>query len=322
MKLIRQEFIIDVNAPTPECHASTVAPLPDGRIVAAWFGGTKEKANDVVIWVSCRDDQGWSEPVSVSAEPDIPHWNPVLFPWDEDTLRLFFKVGYTIPAWKTMVTESHDGGLTWSKPRELVEGDTSGGRGPVKNKAIRTRNGQILAPASREAAASSVPGAWRAFVDSYGPEGWVKHPIPVDSASEANMIQPTLWESQPGHIHALLRTNAGKIFRSDSKDNGMTWCAAYATDMPNNNSGLDADLLENGTLALVCNPDNSDWGRRYPLSVYTSADNGRTFCKALDLETEEGEFSYPAIVSVENRVYITYTYKRENVAYWEFEYAE
>jgi len=315
MKLIRQEFIFDQNAPTPECHASTVAVLENGRLAAAWFGGTKEAAKDVAIWVSLRDEQGWSDPVCVSDEPGIPHWNPVLFPWDEDTLCLFYKAGHTIPDWKTMVVESHDGGKTWTHPRELVEGDTSGGRGPVKNKAIRTKSGVVLAPASRETDRSSVPCAWRAFVDVYGEHGWQKHPIPVAPQWEANMIQPTLWEMPEGHIHALLRTNAGKIFRSDSEDDGMTWSSAYPTDMPNNNSGLDAALLYNGTLALVCNPDDSDWGRRYPLSVYLSDDNGQNFFKAVDLETEEGEFSYPAVAAEGNRLHITYTWKRKKIAY-------
>ena len=289
--------------------------LKDGRLLAAWFGGEREGKNDVMIWLSRWDEKGWSDPVCVSKEAGIPHWNPVLFQWDEDTVALYYKVGSGIHPWKTMVTYSRDGGSSWTCPVELVEGDESGGRGPVKNKAIRTQSGRILAPASRETDHSSVPGAWRAFVDVYGPEGWCKHPIPVDPEHDVNMIQPTLWESKPGHIHALMRTNGGRIFRSDSEDDGLTWCAAYATAMPNNNSGLDAALVEDGTLVLACNPDDSDWGRRYPLSLYQSKDNGESFEKVMDLETEEGEFSYPAVLAEGNHLHITYTWKRKKIAY-------
>jgi hypothetical protein len=42
------EFIYNV-APYPECHASTIAEAPEG-LVAAWFGGTKERNPDVGIW--------------------------------------------------------------------------------------------------------------------------------------------------------------------------------------------------------------------------------------------------------------------------------
>ncbi|HEX7937940.1 MAG TPA: exo-alpha-sialidase, partial [Gemmatimonadaceae bacterium] len=48
----------------PSVHASTIAETPGG-IVVAWFGGTKEGAKDVGIWVS-RKRKSWSKPVRVS----------------------------------------------------------------------------------------------------------------------------------------------------------------------------------------------------------------------------------------------------------------
>ena len=41
--------------PTPECHASTIVEVEDG-FIAAWFGGTGEKYNDVGVWVSMNLD--------------------------------------------------------------------------------------------------------------------------------------------------------------------------------------------------------------------------------------------------------------------------
>ena len=41
-------------APFPQCHASTIAQTADG-LVAAWFGGTREKHPDVGIWISRHD---------------------------------------------------------------------------------------------------------------------------------------------------------------------------------------------------------------------------------------------------------------------------
>ena len=132
-----KEFIFE-NKPTDSCHASTVLPLDDGRVVAAWFAGTKESADDVDILTSVRSESGWSEPVRVSADRNIPHWNPVLFRRADGKIMLFFKVGKKIPMWKTYFSLS-DNGVDWSEPAELVPGDISGGRGPVKNKPIRLR---------------------------------------------------------------------------------------------------------------------------------------------------------------------------------------
>jgi hypothetical protein len=48
--VIKSEFIYET-APFPQCHASTIAESKGG-LVAAWFGGTREKNPDVGIWVS------------------------------------------------------------------------------------------------------------------------------------------------------------------------------------------------------------------------------------------------------------------------------
>ena len=59
LAVITQEFIYEIkDAPTPECHASTVE-VSNGTVVASWFGGTKEKNKDVGIWVSRRSGSGW-----------------------------------------------------------------------------------------------------------------------------------------------------------------------------------------------------------------------------------------------------------------------
>src|SRR4051794_35893627 len=46
---LRSEFIYDdASAPTPSCHASTIAQTKEG-LAAAWFGGTAEGNRDVGI---------------------------------------------------------------------------------------------------------------------------------------------------------------------------------------------------------------------------------------------------------------------------------
>lgn len=63
------------------------------------------------------------------------------------------------------------------------------------------------------------------------------------------IIQPTLWEFSSGNIH-LARSTAGRIYRSDSQDNGQTWSPAYPTPLLNNNSGIDLVRLDNSSLIL------------------------------------------------------------------------
>lgn len=310
MKLVRKEFIFP--AKEGECHASTLLALRDGTLLAAWFEGSQEGNPDVQIRYSRCENGVWSTPQTVPAANPVQHWNPVLFQMDDDTVWLFYKIGKPIDVWQTMVVRSTNGGKTWTVPEELVKGDTSGGRGPVKNKPLRTASGRILAPASTEHGT-----CWRCFVDIFEGDGWRKRDIPVADET-VGVIQPSLWESPRGHLHALMRSNACRIYRTDSDDEGETWSPCYATELPNNNSGLDCVMTDSGTLVLICNPvEEKGWGRRTPLSVFVSVDNGNTFEKVLDLETEQSEFSYPAVIADGKRLLVTYTYKRETIAFCE-----
>ncbi len=312
------EHLFGDERPFASCHASTLVPLPRGAYLAAWFGGSRESAGDVRIWTSRREGGRWSAPAPVPAPKPEPHWNPVLFAPGDGMVHLFFKVGTDISFWESWHTTSIDGGLSWSPPREIVPGDR-GGRGPVKNKPVVLHDGTWLAGASVE------DERWRVFVDRSADGGrtWVATkpmgPEPEACAGQG-VIQPTLWESRPGAVHMLMRSTGGRVFRSDSDDGGRTWSVPRPTPLLHNNSGLDLARLADGSLVLVCNPVECPQhlpSRRTPLSVLRSRDNGETWTRELDLETAEGEYSYPAIVAVGEGVAITYTWRRERIAFWE-----
>jgi predicted neuraminidase len=58
------------------------------------------------------------------------------------------------------------------------------------------------------------------------------------------------------------------------------------------------------------------WGPRYPLCLVVSDDEGLTWKNKITLETEPGEYSYPAIIqSSDGAVHVVYTYKRNAMKY-------
>ena len=314
---IARDFIFGDDRLFNECHASTLIALDDGNFLVAWFGGTKEKNPDVGIWMSKGKPGHWSAPLQVMKIRQDAHWNPVLFKDTNGTIFLYFKVGKEIPFWETWVTRSTDGGLSWSNPVELIEGD-KGGRGPVRNKPIILSDGSWLAGASHE------EGAWNVFVDRSEDNGltWTATPYLTLDRSQftgRGVIQPTLWESAPGKVHLLVRSTDGKIYRSDSDDYGKTWRALYATGMPNNNSGIDLVKLADGTLVLAYNPVSGNWASRASLNIAVSYDNGITWPKTISLENDNGnaEYSYPAIITYKDRIFLTYTWKRQRIAFRE-----
>ncbi len=308
------EFVFQPEDFENECHASTIAAMEDGSLVSAWFWGSKEGQSDVGIWMSRYIDGRWEDIRKAARVMDAAHWNPVLFRNPHSGVYLFFKAGPKIPFWQTFWMRSEDGGKTWSEPVELVPGD-EGGRGPVKNKPILLSDGSWLAPASTEYQ------AWKPFADRSedGGKTWTRSDD-IDMSDDVfkgkGAIQPTFWESEPGMVHTLMRTQSGVIARADSEDYGRTWSKAYDSGLPNNNSGIDALKLEDGRILLVYNPVPENWGHRYPLNLAVSSDNGKTWSDLVSLETEEGEFSYPSIVETPQGIAITYTWKRDSVKCW------
>jgi predicted neuraminidase len=315
-KMPVKEFLFGDDHPFPQCHASTLVRLKDGRFLSAWFGGTKEKADDVGIWITKGQPGQWTNPLEIAKIKNEPHWNPVLFMAPGGNLYLFFKVGKEIPDWQTYVMISSDDGANWSKPELLVAGD-SRDRGPVRNKPIVLSNGVWLAGTSSE------KGDWNVFFDRSLDQGkaWEKTPfIQLDRKliTGKGIIQPTIWESSPGVVHALLRSTAGFICRTDSKDYGKTWSPVYKTTLPNPNSAIDLSKLPDGSLVLAYNPDSKNWGSRGSLSLAISTDNGITWPKKIDVEAEKppSEFSYPAVISFGDTIAMTYTWKRQKIVFW------
>ncbi len=314
----RCDFLFGNDRPFKQCHASTVLDAGNGELLCAWFGGTQERNPDVAIWLSRFSNGAWSAPRSVAKISPMAHWNPVLFRDAEGTVYLFFKVGKTEPVWKTYWQQSNDNGATWSAAVELVPGDT-GGRGPVKNKPIILSNGTWLAGASTELH-KDVP-----FADCSTDRGktWTRSEdwvIDKKALWGSGAIQPTVWESPAGKVHALLRSNGGRIWRSDSEDFGKTWSPIRATELPNNNSGIDLLRLEDGRLLLVYNPIGKDEGARTPLDLAVSPDNGATWKPFAHLENDpdpETEYSYPAIVRTKSGIAISYTWRRERIRCWQ-----
>lgn len=105
------------------------------------------------LHLGAHEKDGWSKPIVVSAAAEIAHWNPVLFQKEDGTVILYFKVGKDTDYWQTYYATSTDG-RSWSTPRELVPGDNSGGRGPVKNKPIRLKTALFLHPLRLRSTAS------------------------------------------------------------------------------------------------------------------------------------------------------------------------
>jgi predicted neuraminidase len=310
-------FIND-GAPYPECHASTIVEVSPGRLVAAWFGGTREGAPDVSIWVARHDGTRWLPATKVAdgRQEDgtrHPTWNPVLFKAAAGPLFLFYKVGPSPSQWWGLFKTSTDGGATWSEAQRLAAPLL----GPIKNKPVVLADGTWLSASSTE----GTPTGWRAHFEASRDGGKTWQFIgPIDKGPQSlEAIQGSVLFLGGDRLLALLRTRNGVLAATRSADNGRTWSPLAPSGLPNPNSGTDALTLRDGRHLLVFNNSRPAAGRtsgpRYPLNVALSGD-GERWDVVLTIESEPRPhgYAYPAVIqAADGLVHITYTWNRQRI---------
>lgn len=289
----------------PSCHAATITELPNGCLLAAWYAGSREGAPDVAIFTASYDprSQTWNSPQIVIDTPNKPEGNPVLFTDPSNTIWLFYVTMHG-SGWDTCTLHyicSHDAGLSWSQPVMLQ--DEWGWM--IRNKPIVLSSGAYLLPAYDER-------DWTSFMllSNDGGNSWAPS---AHITAPSGVIQPAVVELSDGTLLAYMRCGGrgGVIWQARSHDGGWSWSDAAPTDFPNPNSGIELIKLRDGTLLLIFNNSSTT---RTPLSVALSTDEGRTWDIICDIETDDGEFSYPAAIqSSDGTVHIVFTYRRETI---------
>lgn len=241
--ILDDEFVYE-NATFPQCHASTILELPNGDLLASYFGGLHENNPDVCIWVS-RKPKGsskWEAPILAgdgvfrlgtrdaeiagvndsttmgSAGPIIPRdgwqaqdlrrkacWNPVLYQMPDGEIWLFYKIGLRVADWTGWVVRSRDGGKTWSEREALPEGFL----GPIKNKPELV-DGRVICPSSTEV------GGWKIHFEIYDPKAktWkYVGPIEAEEALDSrDVLKPDAKPRPIGCIQpSILKLKDGRL---------------------------------------------------------------------------------------------------------------
>ena len=317
-QVVVDEFLYK-RASFPECHSASIVETKKGDLVATYFGGTKERNPDVCIWVSrkLKGKTDWTPPQMVADgvfSPDYREacWNPVIYEMPDGELRIYFKIGVNVAKWKGWLVRSKDGGKTWGKREQLP--DTI--YGPIKNKPILNK-GRLISPTSDER------DGWKLYFEYSDDLGktW-KRTAYVDAEQGIKAIQPSIIVFPDGRLEALCRTRSRHIGVTYSNDNGETWSKLTFIDTPNNNSGIDAVNLQDGSYALICNdwpiePDKEK-GARTPLSIMRSQD-GIHWNHWITLEDSPIlQYSYPSIIqSRDGHIHVVYTWRRQRVKHVE-----
>jgi predicted neuraminidase len=312
---LESEMIFGGTKRYPSSHGSTIVETSEHDLLAAWYAGSREKGDDVVI-LSSKKDKGkadWRNPVVIADTPGEPEGNPVLLA--QGGRILFFY--QTIHGGGEGRTTQTTGWTTCDiKYREsLDDGESWGEDNPLRTEwgyVIRTKplvvDGRILLPTQSEV-------EWNSLVmigEEDGTRWRESNVIDTGEGFKKGNIEPALVELTDGRILMYMRSGSNScIWHSISQDRGLNWSPPAPTDLPNPNSAIDLLRLRSGRIALAFN--NTSQGRT-PLTIALSDDDCQSWLAFRDIEDGPGEYSYPAFIqSSDDLIHLTYTYRREGI---------
>lgn len=304
---VRRRFVHRPEPGLPQCHAATVVERQDGALICAWYAGAHEMARDVAIYGAflAPGEEEWSEQVVFADSPGFSEGNPVLFLTRDGRLWLFYvtMLGERWDTCQVKYAHSLDGGIHWEPPVVLSNewGWMTG------CKPLQLPDDTLLLPLYEELGSAFV------LRSQDGGRQWKESNRVTTSAG---VIQPTIAPCSDGSLLMYLRTYevvGGMIWESRSWDEGRTWSLPIRTTLPNPNARVDLTRLADGKMALAFNDTHQG---RTPLSLALSEDQGVTWPYRRHIETEPGEYSYPALIqSREGLLHLVYTYRRTHIAH-------
>ena len=299
-------------------HAATLAELPDGRVAAAWFAGTREGAADVAVWFATLDHEQWSAPRTIATRESTAAatlgfvrkiGNPVLYVAG-DRLHLWF-VSVGLGGWAGSALNhsiSLDGGNQWSPPARLQTSPFINISTLVRAPPLSLANGEIGLPAYHEFIAKH--GEWLRLAA----DGRVLDKVRM--AHPGRTLQPAVAAFDTQQALAILRDGGpgpGRIRATTSTNGGANWLPAKDLPLPNPNASVALLRLHSGHLLIAGNGSSN----RNQLLLWISDDNGKNWRSAPTVESDPdglAEFSYPALLQAhDGRIHLAYTWRRQGI---------
>jgi predicted neuraminidase len=266
----------------------SVALLPDGRLLAAWFSSPFEGADSQRIMQAFSSDQGrtWGEATVLQDFAEKADFDPVLFVAGKETFLFFSSFNPQIDIY---YRRSSDSATTWTEPVRIHQPNHT-----TRSNGIRLATGELLVPLhTRGTKAGGV------MKSSDGGETWTRFGAVANPEGQGG--EPTIAQTKSGNIHMILRTKDGLLWRSISTDKGETWSPAAQTGLTGTSSASHLLSTGDGTLVLTYNPGPDP--HRFPLQIRLSRDEGQTWSEPTllaDRPTRVGGWSicYPALTEL------------------------
>lgn len=208
-----------------------------------------------------------------------------------------------------VVRFSKDEAKTWSDPIPCIT-DKVGYFVLNNNRVIQLKSGRLLMAVNlyKIALGSSLNegSLWSYYSDDNG-KTW-KSGKEVSNPGKFLTQEPGVVELKNGNILMLIRSDAGVQCKSYSRDQGVTWSPVERSNIKSPVSPASIERIPStGDLLLVWNNNGGDdpaiKGKRTPLTIAISKDEGKTWKKIKNVEDDpDGWYCYIAIHFTDDHV--------------------
>src|SRR5262245_2837900 len=299
MPRILQQIVAPATPENPRHSEGSMVHLKDGRILFAYteyYGGQSEDHSPAKIVGTYTADQGrtWSPPFPLLeniAQENV--MSVTLLRLSSGEIAFFYLHKNSSSDLKAYLKLSRDEARTWGKPICVTE--APGYHVMNNDRVIQLKSGRLLAPIAFSPDFRKLDH-WISFCyysDDLG-KSWKKSHSEIDLPKRGAM-EPGLVELRDGSVMMIIRTQMGSIYKSYSKDDGVTWAAPESLGLvaPVSPATI-ARIPRTGDLLIVWNnaPD-----KRTPLTTAISKDEGETWEHLQNLETDQRfEYAYTSIL--------------------------
>jgi predicted neuraminidase len=317
----RSSSLIPMPPNVPSAHASAMAPLSDGRMIAFWWAGSRESGPDVKVYASRWSEGKWGQPWEVASRDSLGSalgfgvrriGNPVAWTSADGKINLFV-VATGLGGWaaaRVVQLVSSDSGDSFAVKRLLPMSPLFNTSVLVRTAPVQLANGAWGLPLYFEL---GIKYPMMLSFDADGDPNWISR-----IGTRMSALQPTIVPVSDSEVHAWMRDSSDeqRVQYAHSLDGGVSWSDMPSLDLPNHSTSLSAIRLSNGSILLLHNHVVPGGSSRNMLRLSIAKD-ARTWTQVMDVAHGKAgeEFSYPDLRQIGNQLHITYTSRREAIAH-------
>ena len=316
-------LIIEPSKENPRSSEGDIIELKDEHLCLVYTrftGGSGDDSRaDLAMRTSKDGGKTWSgDHIILKRQDGLNVMSVSLLRLQDRRIALFYLQKTSTFDCRPVMLTSADEGKTWDNPTECIT-DEVGYYVLNNDRAVQLKTGRLILPVAWHNKPGQDPdwqGILMCYLSDDNGKTWrrsrdtFKGKLP--EGKRMAVQEPGIVELKDGRLMMYIRSDGGSQYISYSKDEGETWSETQPSDLASPLSPATIERMPwNGDLMCVWNDHSGDHpfpsGRRTPLCVAVSKDDGKTWSKSIVLEgNPDGWYCYISITFVKGQAILSY----------------